>query len=470
MAVGDANARLLLAVTTIGLGYCLRRLGLVDVDVGKSLLKVLFNATLPCVLLMTFASLTFDGQSVAVLVCGLGQAIVLFVAQLAFRGKDRPPKELALLAGSCVGVNLGTFCYPLVEAVWGVEGLSRVVLFDAVNQWSLLIVAPLIYASSIAGASFSPIKALMNVRKQLLSPCLLAMFLAVALRLMGWTLPEPVTALTSSLAVANKPLALIALGILFDPRLKDGQLRDICALLALRYGASLLLGALILTTLSASMGAATTAVVLAALISPVPLLTVTYAMEYDCDIGLGASAVNAGNFCSFALLLAVANADFGNPTALAPAVAATGLLLTLFGVLGSKRGGPTMGGGGGINVHKLTRARSTSSSSCPKARRNWRSHPFVGVGGVGGIGGVGRVGGRGALVARRQSRDRQVVHAPRLQAPLTSVNVGANISAASSRGRTGYKLQKCSGVGRSCVVPPICAVSAHSALAGVGIF
>jgi len=27
---------------------------------------------------------------------------------------------------------------------------SRVVLFDAVNQWSLLLVAPLIYASSIA--------------------------------------------------------------------------------------------------------------------------------------------------------------------------------------------------------------------------------------------------------------------------------------------------------------------------------
>ena len=39
-----------------------------------------------------------------------------------------------------------------------------------------------------------------------------------------------------------------------------------------------------------------------------PSVAVTYAMEYGCDIGLGASAVNAGNFISFALLLAVANA------------------------------------------------------------------------------------------------------------------------------------------------------------------
>ena len=236
MVIGEANARLALAVSTIAFGYFLRRIGLVDVEVGKALLKVLFNATLPSVLLMTFASLTFDATSVAVSLCALGQAAVLFLAHLAFRGKGRAPKEIALLAGSCVGVNLGTFCYPLVEAVWGMDGLTRVVLFDAVNQWSLLIIAPLIYASSTAGDDFSPSRALANV-KQLVSPCLLAMFAAIALRLADLTLPSPVTAFTSSLAVANKPLALIALGILFDPRLKDGQLRDIASLLAaLRYG------------------------------------------------------------------------------------------------------------------------------------------------------------------------------------------------------------------------------------------
>ena len=295
MVIGEANARLALAVSTIAFGYFLRRIGLVDVEVGKALLKVLFNATLPSVLLMTFASLTFDATSVAVSLCALGQAAVLFLAHLAFRGKGRAPKEIALLAGSCVGVNLGTFCYPLVEAVWGMDGLTRVVLFDAVNQWSLLIIAPLIYASSTAGDDFSPSRALANVKKQLVSPCLLAMFAAIALRLADLTLPSPVTAFTSSLAVANKPLALIALGILFDPRLKDGQLRDIASLLALRYGASLTLGAFIVAVAS-NVGTAVLGVVLAALISPVPLLTVTYAVEYDCDVGLGASAVNAANF------------------------------------------------------------------------------------------------------------------------------------------------------------------------------
>jgi hypothetical protein len=438
MAVGDVNERLMLAVSTIVFGHLLRRLGLVDIDVGRSLLKMLFNATLPSVLLMTFASISLDAQSAAVSICALGQALVLFLVHLAFRGQGRQPKELALLAGSCVGVNLGTFCYPLVEAVWGLEGLSRVVLFDAVNQWSLLIVAPLIYASSIAGASFSPVKALANIRKQLLSPCLVAMLLAVALRLMGWTLSEPVTALTASLAAANKPLALIALGILFDPKLRDGQLRDIGTLLALRYGASLLLGAFILSTLASSMGAATTAVVLAALVSPVPLLTVTYAMEYDCDIGLGASAVNAGNFCSFALLLAIANVDFSNATALVPVVTATGLLLTLFGVLGAKHGGSRVGS----DNNKRTQAKAASSNLNfqrwrQRQRRSCvRDYTFIEVCG---IGEAGKRSGGGGVLPRR-----------------CMVNMRANVSAArlaTSRVGTRCMISKCYSSGRADVIP-----------------
>ena len=246
MSAADANARLALAVSTIAFGYFLKRVGLVDVDVGKAMLKVLFNATLPAMLLMTFASLTFDATSVAVSLCAMAQAAVLFVAHLAFKGTGRDPKDTALLAGSCVGVNLGTFAYPLVEAVWGTAGVTRLVLFDAVNQWSLLIVAPLIYASVIAGASFSLVQALGNVKKQLLSPCLLAMFAAVALRVLGLGLNGPAVSFLSSLAVANKPLALLALGVLFEPALRGGQLRDVASLLALRYGAGLLLGAALL--------------------------------------------------------------------------------------------------------------------------------------------------------------------------------------------------------------------------------
>ena len=269
---------------------------------------------------MTFASLTFDAQSAVVALCGVAQALVLFIAQFAFRGQGRPPKELALLAGSCVGVNLGTFCYPLVEAVWGSEGLSRVVLFDAVNQWSLLIVAPLIYASSIAGASFSPVKALANVRKQLLSPCLMAMFVAVGLRLMGASLPGPVVAFTSSLWPTT---GVWHLAYSSTRQLKDGQIRDIITLL--RYDV-IAPRRCHLSDVCGEDGdqdgsASSTAVVLAALISPVPLLTVTYAMvRLRHKTGARRQRRNFVRSC----VARGGKRGLHEPAALAPAVAAAG--------------------------------------------------------------------------------------------------------------------------------------------------
>jgi len=56
-------------------------------------LQVLFNATLPAVLLLTFSELTFDATSVTVATIALGQAVVLFIAHLArwlLRTSTRP--------------------------------------------------------------------------------------------------------------------------------------------------------------------------------------------------------------------------------------------------------------------------------------------------------------------------------------------------------------------------------------------
>ena len=224
---------------------------------------------------MTFASLTFDATSVAVSLCAMAQAAVLFVAHLAFKGTGRDPKDTALLAGSCVGVNLGTFAYPLVEAVWGTAGVTRLVLFDAVNQWSLLIVAPLIYASVIAGASFSLVQALGNVKKQLLSLCLLAMFAAVSARALGG-LPGP-----ASPFCPRSP----------SPTNRSRSWRSACSS-SRRFGAGssgtsrrcsrcgtvrVFSSAQSALAKFASAGPAVLGVVLAALISPVPLLTVTHA-------------------------------------------------------------------------------------------------------------------------------------------------------------------------------------------------
>jgi hypothetical protein len=142
---------------------------------------------------------------------------------------------------------LGLFCYPFAEAVWGAPGLQTVVLFDLANQGVLLIACYLAFwvrlrgrgadadtedAHSSGGGGGSLLRAL---GARLLNPCLVALYGAAALRLAGVdALPPVAHALAAPLAAANKPLALLALGVLLDLRPPRGQLATVAAVLVRR--------------------------------------------------------------------------------------------------------------------------------------------------------------------------------------------------------------------------------------------
>jgi predicted permease len=143
---------------------------------------------------------------------------------------------------------LGLFCYPFAEAVWGAPGLQTVVLFDLANQGVLLIACYLAFwvrlprhgaetdqdAHSGGGNGGSLLHAL---GARLLNPCLVALYGAAALRLAGVdALPPVAQALAAPLAAANKPLALLALGVLLDLRPPRGQLATVAAVLVRRRG------------------------------------------------------------------------------------------------------------------------------------------------------------------------------------------------------------------------------------------
>ena len=167
--------------------------------------------------------------------------------------------------------------------------------------------------------------------------------------------------------------------------------------MALRYGASFALGgALAASAAALGLAPALVGAVMAALISPVPLLTVTYAVEYECDVGLAAALVNAGNFCSFGLLLAVANADFARPAA---AVALTVAGAALCVPRAVARGGERAEGGRIVGVHRRRRARAAIPGVAAGATRTTRDAAEAGGATRLGFGGGGSARRRFARVA-----------------------------------------------------------------------
>jgi len=328
----EALSRVGSSAAIIGLGVAARALGGVQREDGGALLRLIFNVTLPAVLLTSFATLPIGSGagSAAVVAVAVAQATLLFAASFAW--DSRPPRLAALLAGATQGVNLGLFAYPLVVGVWGEAGLQTVVLFDLANQGVLLMAC---YVAFFARAAAPGASAARAILRRLANPCFVALYGAVLLRATGTAVPAPLATLSASLAAANRPLALLALGMLLDIRLPREQLASVAAVLGLRLSVSLALAAAAATLLGGLLSSTALAVVCVALTSPIAMLTLSYAAEFSCDVALAAMLVNTSNVVSFAMLCAVLQITTVAPHVLAPAAAAGSFVAAVIAVLAS---------------------------------------------------------------------------------------------------------------------------------------
>ena len=326
----EALARVGSSAALIGLGFAARALGGVQREDGAALLRLIFNVTLPAVLLTSFATLPISSgaSSAAVVAVSVAHALLLFAASFAW--DRRPPRLAALLAGASQGVNLGLFAYPLVTGVWGEVGLQTVVLHDLANQGVLLMLCYLAFFTRAAAPEASATRAIL---RRLANPCFVALYGAVLLRATGTAVPAPLMSLSASLAAANRPLALLTLGMLLDLRLPREQLANVAAVLGLRLSISLAVASAAAALLGGLLSPTALAVVCVALTSPIAMLTIAYAAEFDCDMSLAAMLVNCSNVLSFASLCVIVQLSVVAPHLLGPAAAAGSFVAAVVAVV-----------------------------------------------------------------------------------------------------------------------------------------
>ena len=140
--------RVLLTASYTVLGYLLQRFGVISRDDGKVMLRFVVNVTLPALLLHTLTHsgpLLGPGTPLVWLVSIFATAFVASLGFLVYR--RRPSYERGLLVGSLCGVNLGTFAYPFVEAVWGADGLRLAALYDIPNALIVFGVSAAVFAA-----------------------------------------------------------------------------------------------------------------------------------------------------------------------------------------------------------------------------------------------------------------------------------------------------------------------------------
>ena len=149
--------------------------------------------------------LVFVSAIVLMTLCGLAAYFFFFCKQ--------PADRRAVLTNLSTVSNCGFMGYPVIVAALGQDALIYAVLFVAAFQFVLWMLCPLFFGG-LQG---------LNVKKLLLNPSLIAVFLGMVLFLTGWRLPEFLGDGVTMMGNTTTPVAMFVIGA----RLCDLRLRHI---------------------------------------------------------------------------------------------------------------------------------------------------------------------------------------------------------------------------------------------------
>lgn len=297
------NQELFYIMIIIALGYLLKRLNILKETDGATISRIIFNITLPALVIVSLNSVKIEASLIMLpIIVALFGMLSFIVAYFVFRKEDRELKGTLMMLTS--GYNVGLFIFPIVEAVWGAEGLLYFGMFDVGNS---IIVFGLVYIVgsyfSEEGLSLKPVSILKKFSKSI--PFMSYVIMSI-LNFSGIHLPATAIDVASIISKANMPLSLLLLGLYLNFSFEKKYFRPIIKFLVFRYGLGLIVGLTLYYTLPVNEMFKNT--LLLGLILPIGLAVIPYAVEFKYKTTLLIGTIS--NICivvSIVLLYVFAN-------------------------------------------------------------------------------------------------------------------------------------------------------------------
>ncbi|EMF50334.1 AEC family transporter [Streptococcus parauberis] len=285
-------------VLVVCLGYFFKKRGLISLQEGHALSKIVMTVTLPCALLLSAKSITLS----RFLLIPLGLALLangLMLALGYIRGRKAEPLSKTQNVIQLSGFNIGNFAFPFVQSFFPVSYLMYVILFDTGN-------AIMVFGGNYAVASlFSPGSEKLTVgaflKKLLHSVPFVTYLICFVLSILQWHLPGPILTIAKVGADANPFLAMFVLGVMVDLKFNRQALQELGQLLGLRlFGSGLMVALVTLLPLDMVVKQMLTICLLA----PIAVVTPLYAQELGIKSSVPAT-VNSLTILSSIVLITI---------------------------------------------------------------------------------------------------------------------------------------------------------------------
>ncbi len=298
----SVNYVFLLSLTIIILGNFLKRWNVISEENGRFMAQLIFKLTLPAVILDTVPYVNLEVSLLVMPLISFGfSAVVVAIGFILF--KEYPREEKGLILMTIIGFNVGNFAYPLIEGIWGEQGLQYIAMFDVGNAFTIFA---LMY---IIGAIFSPktdadaeskVDKKEIFRKVSRSVPLLCYIIGLIVNVSGFKFPMFVQDVIGTIARANMMIVLLTLGVFLDFNFEKSQWNNIIKVLLVRYAFGIGIGLLLYFLLPFSNFVKV--IIFVGLILPLGMGALTFSVEFGYDEKVVGTINNITILISFGLM------------------------------------------------------------------------------------------------------------------------------------------------------------------------
>ncbi|TPF85619.1 transporter [Bifidobacterium sp. UTCIF-37] len=212
----QACSLLLVIVGTYALKH-LHVFGERDYKVAQGLV---FNLTLPCAIILSFATNKHDMRMLWIVLFGFFACLIpLFVVYFGSRGDERNYRAFQMLNAS--GLNLGAFCLPVVQTFMGASAGLPIIMLDIGNATvatagSLTITRTLLKMDDNFKALPWRLR-LRNIARDFLGSISFDIYmLMLVFMFLHVTIPQPIVTLITPFANANAFCAMAMIGLMME--------------------------------------------------------------------------------------------------------------------------------------------------------------------------------------------------------------------------------------------------------------
>lgn len=287
-------------VLIIVLGYMLKRSGFLRAEDRTAFSRVMMNITLPCAFIQAFDGLVLEANMFLIIALGLLCAgLPIAFMYLTTSGVDKRLRAYRML--NIGGYNIGCFSVPLLSAFFGSAGVVSACLFDIGN------------AVVMTGGAYAMTSTLLHtggeeregaweiLMKFLRSVPFDTYMVLLLLGAVGVTLPHALFELTRPIGQANSFIAMLIIGMAFEPAADPAFLRETGRELLIRYAFSAVF-ALMIFTLS-PFDLLTRQVLTVVCFAPLSSLAPIYTERCKSDMALASFTNSASILVSLIIML-----------------------------------------------------------------------------------------------------------------------------------------------------------------------